>query len=188
MHTAYNTNNADYKIVLVFSAIAYLEKWFDFTEDSYSYKATHLALIEGIPSYQHMLDLKNDLNLSHVDEDVLYEEHSGIRRIPWDNIKSLSSPAEKWSYILNRTPLFPETTKLVSYILSIPTSNAGPERVFSLMTAKWTKERNRASTVLIKSELQVACNMKIDCKAFYAAVLKDDALLKKCRQSTKYCE
>lgn len=176
------------KLFFVFSAIAYLEKWFDFAEDSCLYRAKHLGLVEGIPSYQHMLDLKNDLNLNHVDEDVLYEEHSSIRRIPWDNIKSLSTTAEKWSYILNSTPLFPETTKLVSYILSIPTSNAGPERVFSLMTAKWSKERNRASTVLIKSELQVACNMKIDCKAFYAAVLKNDALLKKCRQSTKYYE
>ena len=35
--------------------------------------------------------------------------------------------------------------KIVSYVLSIPASNAFCERIFSLMNTKWRSERNRSS-------------------------------------------
>ena len=59
----------------------------------------------------------------------------------------------------------------------MPGSNAFPERVFSLMNTEWRTERNRASAVLIKSELQVFVNFMYSCSAFYDFVFKEQKLL-----------
>jgi len=76
--------------------------------------------------------------------------------------------------------------KLVAYILSVPGSNAFPERVFSLMNTKWRTERNRASAALIKSELQVFVNFVYSCSAFYDFVLKEQKLFDAAASNKKY--
>ena len=46
--------------------------------------------------------------------------------------------------------------KIVSYVLSIPASNAFCEIIFLLMNTKWRSERNRATVELVSAELQVS--------------------------------
>ena len=50
-------------------------------------------------------------------------------------------------------------------------------QIFSLMNAKWTAERNRASVALIRSELQIYVNFGMTCSEFYSYVLLDNKLL-----------
>ena len=60
----------------------------------------------------------------------------------------------------------PNLLKLVSFVLSIPTSNTPVERVF--MENFWTGVRNRSSVDLVKSELQVKSNYAMDCQTLSA--------------------
>ena len=53
--------------------------------------------------------------------------------------------------------------QVVSAALSIPGSNAFPERTFSLMNAKWREDGNRASVRLIKAELQIYLYFEMKC-------------------------
>ena len=71
--------------------------------------------------------------------------------------------------------------KIVSYVLSIPASNAFCERIFSLMNTKWRSERNRATVELVSAELQVSVifseKLSKSCTEFYDFVLKDQKVL-----------
>ena len=55
--------------------------------------------------------------------------------------------------------------------------NIGRLRVFSLMSAKWRADRNRASVALIKSEFQVYLNFGLACSEFYDYALVHCLLL-----------
>ena len=57
--------------------------------------------------------------------------------------------------------------------MSVPGSNAFPERIFSLMNSKWTCDRNRMSVEPVKAELQVFANYTFDCREFYAFAIDD---------------
>jgi hypothetical protein len=71
-------------------------------------------------------------------------------------------------------------------MLSLPGSNAFPERIFSLMNAKWRGDRNRISISLIKSELQTFVNYDFDCRRFYDFALADQKLLDAAASDSKY--
>ena len=93
--------------------------------------------------------------------------------------------ANKWVFLLQDGG-FIHTTHVISYVLSIPVSNANAERTFSLMNAKWTNERKRASKDLIKSEIQVVMNYDMSCSSFYKYAKKNNDLLKKVGSCEKY--
>ena len=86
-----------------------------------------------------------------------------IQKATKDTTKSTS---EKWVAIFqnvgkdNMTNMF----KIVSFVRSVPGSNAFVERIFSLMANKWSDSRNRCSTELIKNELLVTVNCDLSCK------------------------
>ena len=69
----------------------------------------------------------------------------------------------------------PNLLKLVSFILTIPTSNSPVERVF--MENFWTDVRNRSSVDLVKSELQVKLNYAMDCQTLSSFIRKKEDLL-----------
>jgi len=75
---------------------------------------------------------------------------------------------------------------VVSYVLSLPGSNAFPERIFSLMNAKWRDDRNRMSIELVKAELQVIVNFTDDCRSFQSFVASDRSLFDAAANNAKY--
>jgi len=74
----------------------------------------------------------------------------------------------------------------VQYVASIPVSNAGVERVFSVMGSVWTDERNRLTVDSVRSELCVFFNLSFSCTEFKDVVAKNRKLIKAAESSAKY--
>jgi hypothetical protein len=79
-----------------------------------------------------------------------------------------------------------ELLTIAQFFFSLPAHNANVERVFSLMTAQWTKERNRLSVSSVRSLLIINFNSDLSCKDFYLSVINDVNLMSRHRDYTKY--
>ena len=75
---------------------------------------------------------------------------------------------------------------MVSYVLSLPGSNTFPERIFSLMNAKWRDDWKRMSIELVKAELQVFANFTDDCRSFHSFVASDRSLFDAATSNARY--
>ncbi|KAH9629293.1 hypothetical protein HF086_008375 [Spodoptera exigua] len=81
----------------------------------------------------------------------------------------------------------PEILRICQYIFAITAQNANVERVFSIMGAQWSKERNRLNVSSIRALLLVQYNLKsLTCEAFYKSIIKEKNLLKKVSSNIKY--
>jgi hAT family C-terminal dimerisation region len=76
--------------------------------------------------------------------------------------------------------------RVVSYVLSIPVSNANCERVFSIMNSLWSDSRKRLSLEVVKAELLVKINFNMSCHSFYDFICHDRELLKSAKSQEKY--
>ena len=72
-----------------------------------------------------------------------------------DDLFHQDKPEAKWMKFFNGNESFPLLYKLVSIIFSLPVSNSFAERMFSLVSAQWTKERNSLREKTVKSFLQL---------------------------------
>jgi hypothetical protein len=80
-----------------------------------------------------------------------------------------------------------EFLKICSFFFAIPSHNANIERIFSMMNAQWTDERNRLTVESIKNLLMVQYNFKqFDCVQFYNYSIENKKLLMEVRSQTKY--
>ncbi|KAK1880801.1 Eukaryotic elongation factor 2 kinase [Dissostichus eleginoides] len=167
------------------AALNYLEKWYDFTDNNYQKNVASLALKSKF-TFSHLCDAVEVLQIrGKLDMDELYDEYCVTLPRQQDVVERRAPVVEKWSTLLQGTNT-PNLTAVASFLLSIPITNASVERVFSLMTAAWTDQRNRCSVELIKSEIQVKTNFEYSCKEFYTYALKEKDLLEAARSSKKY--
>ncbi|XP_025029754.1 uncharacterized protein LOC107326422 [Python bivittatus] len=82
---------------------------------------------------------------------------------------------------------FSELLKICEFFFCVPGHNANVERVFSLINAQWTKERNQLSMGSVKGNVLTKYNMKnVTCEEFYAYVLGNEDLLDKVGSFEKY--
>ena len=145
------------------SAITYLEKKFDFDENSTFGKLSKLSLLDNLfPNYQTLLKIAEHLKLKdklNLNTDDLFDEVAVIQK-NFGTIQSTKlfteckTTSSKWHFILKSFNLkCVNVFKIVSFVLSIPGTSAYCERIFSVMSSKWRSERNRCSIQLMKSEL-----------------------------------
>lgn len=66
----------------------------------------------------------------------------------------------------------------IQFLLTVPSSSAFTERVFSVMNTKCSDERNRCSTALIRNELLIYFNYKEDCLEYSKSVKNDKNIIK----------
>ncbi|ROL50146.1 hypothetical protein DPX16_15187 [Anabarilius grahami] len=142
-------------------ALAYVNKWFDFTDGNL--KHISCLAIKRELSFQDLRGAAEALKMSFkLDMNQLYDEFCillpGVKEIA----TTTNPVASKWTALLKHVSA-PNMTALASLALSIPVTNAFVERVFSLMTTAWTETRNRATVELIKSELLVKVNYSYTC-------------------------
>lgn len=76
---------------------------------------------------------------------------------------------------------------MAQFFFAIPGHNAHVERVFSLINAQWTKERNRFTVESIRGLTLVQFNYKnVMCTEFYKYLLQNKDILKQIGSSEKY--
>lgn len=171
------------------SAVQYIDKWFDFSPDNVMVQLKPIGLYDEL-SFPDLEKMVPALKLSDtINMDELYEEFCNSREeIKKHSKDATESTGEKWVAIFENVGKEKMTNmfKIVSFVLSVPGSNAFVERIFSLMSGKWSDARNRCSTELIKNELLVTVNCHLSCKEFYLAVQKDKKMLESVRSSRKY--
>lgn len=189
-----NSVKTDFKDFLTY-AISYLEKWFDFSEDSWLKSISCVALHgNSFPSYEDFTNIFEKLSLGSIldiNMDQLFEEVVLIRD-NWNVIvKSpqflqLNKPCDKWLFIFKSEIMLPNIFKIISYLFSIPASSAFCERVFSVVNIKWREERNRCSIDLIKNELLIYFNVNKTCSNYFDSIQNEPDLLKAAKSSKKY--
>lgn len=170
------------------TAEVYLEKWYDFSQTGhwfhiqcFNLKTKREVNYRQLSAAMSALHLENDVDL-----DELFDENSALQ----DRLRNLeenSSVGALWAQALGSSrSAFPNYAKLMSFILSIPVSNAYPERVFSIMKGAWTDRRNRCSITLIRSEIKVKMNLGMTCAEFHRFVLGKKGVLAAVKSSAKY--
>jgi len=110
------------------TAISYIEKWFDFSEDNWLFSLQPLSLHHGMLSFSDTEMITNKLNLVHkVSMDELYDECTtansilkGLREGADDEWKS-KDVAARWVALFQVANL-PNMLSIISHILSIPAS------------------------------------------------------------------
>ena len=66
------------------------------------------------------------------------------------------------------------------FFLSIPSSNACVERVYSIMGNILREERNRLLPKTLKAELQIQIDYNLSCEEFYLSIKQNNKLLVAC--------
>lgn len=172
------------------TAISYLEKRYDFGDNSLFKKISFLSLKKPLFTWIELQQLPHILEISEaIDNDKLYSDFCCLREV-YDQLPHDLSNDKIWSYFftkINKNDL-ENLRMLISYIFSIPISNAFCERVFSILNNLYTKERNRMSFDLIKAEILIRINLEKSCKDFQNFLQTVDGLelAKSVSGNTKY--
>ncbi|CAI6366555.1 unnamed protein product [Macrosiphum euphorbiae] len=98
--------------------------------------------------------------------DNIFEQYMYLKnflevKLASEEWKSINSVEEKWIIFFKETENHErkcQLLKLCEYLFAIPAHNATMERVFSLMSAQWTDERNRLLPETMESILQCQVN------------------------------
>ena len=102
-------------------------------------------------------------------------------------VSSNSNVADRWvKFFASLQPEDTEMLRVVSYVLSIPVSNANCERVFSIMNGLWTDSRNRLGIDVVKAELIIKINFHLSCSDFYELIHQHRELLQVAKSQEKY--
>ena len=173
------------------TAIRYVEKWFNFSEENWLFSLQPLSLqgrltFNDFQKVTEKLNLLRKLNI-HLDE--LYDEcttaNSTLVRLREDDRWKDKDTAAKWMAVFQAADL-PNMLSVISYILSIPASTGYVERIFSRIVNKWSDSRKRCCVELMGSELLFTLNIDQSWADFYHSVSKDKQLLRAIRSDKKY--
>ncbi len=122
---------------------------------------------------------------SFIPQKILYPW--GTHFVPHLRFHHKIRPDQLWAYLIRKKTTNCEQMKnLLSYVYSIPCSNAFTEGVFSHMKHSWTASRNSMSSETVAAELQIRLNCKMKCSDFFALVQNEPELIRCARSSQKY--
>jgi hypothetical protein len=173
------------------NSIAYLTKWFNFSDENYLKYIQCLSLSREI-EYEELRKTVAVLRFQPmVIMDELYEEFTTVHSYIANLMQMASfkdmSVGEKWVKVcFHQEVSVPNLIIIVSFVMSVPVINGMRRETFSLMTCYWRKERNQCSEDLVKAEIQVKMNYGLSCSDFYSYVLQNKEILRAVRSSAKY--
>lgn len=172
------------------NAIAYLKKW---TEQFSPFKVFNWMLLSKIPQWEQIVETIEYLKERDIsiDDSKCLNQFVNLRRFVENNsADNRSSVNEKWLGFfksLNNAEKYSEFLTICQYMFAIPAHNATVERIFSLIEAQWTDERNRMSVDTVKNLAMVKFNFNgQSCSEFYINMSKNIDVLKTVGQNEKY--
>ena len=120
--------------------------------------------------------------------DKLFDEVIDAKKI-LENLKNTAfnqkSIEHKWHYIFKNVN-FPNLKNFVSIFLSIYTSNAFVEGIFSKMNSLWTDEKNKFHVETVNSIIFVKENSELTCEVSYEYFISNTDILNKAKCAEKY--
>lgn len=169
-------------------ALSYIQKYYDF-ENSYFKHLSALNIKKVDLNFETVVEVAHLLNLN-VNEDTLYDEinvinqHVSILR----NDHNCLTTESLWVSIFKTAAQVTNIKRVVSKVMSIPVSNAFPERVFSIMESIWRGDRNRMRLDLVKAEIATNVNFDMNCEQFvqYLKASEQKSLLLSAQSDKKY--
>ena len=154
-----------------------------------SFKTAEKLLRNRSVTYEEVKEMGKKVDPEVAMADDLFDEVSSLNdmleNIP-DETFNEDSPETKWMKLFSENDSPPLLYKLVAIVFSIPVSNAFVERVFSLVSSQWSKERNRLSEKTVKLLLQVRVNLDFSSSEMHEVISKDQKLLKQILSGEKY--
>lgn len=165
--------------------LTYLNKWYEF--DDSIYKKMNILTMDEEINWNELKELGDSLNVP-INEDKLYDDYCLLREVREVVASKTKRVDLRWVHFFEKCKeeSGKELKKLVTFILSIPVSNAAAERVFSVVNELWSKSRNRLSETHVKSEIQVCTNFNYTCKEFYDFIVCNQKALHAARSVKKY--
>ena len=168
-------------------SLEYVDKWFHI--ENHPTHTNWTLLRDQTIRYEEVVDLAKQLDPEIAVMNELFDEVSALnillKKIPLDVFRK-EKAENKWMNIFSTNDSFPLLYKLISIVFSMPVSIAFVERVFSLVSPQWTKERNSLSEQTVKSILQVKVNLEVSCGEVQQIVSKNKELLEQILSSAKY--
>ncbi|XP_030747812.1 uncharacterized protein LOC115876244 [Sitophilus oryzae] len=154
--------------------IDYLEKWAAPLAEFNSFQwmllnDTNFKFNDILPCIEFLSKKGVEINDTKLIDEIILLKDSLTTKIQNEEFLSLSLD-KKWSYYfkqLKHIDLSSELLKICEFYFAIPAHNAAVERIFSLIAAQWTKERNRLSIESIKSLIVLKFNLKMSCEEYY---------------------
>ena len=120
--------------------------------------------------------------------DKLCDEVIDVKKI-LENLKDSAftrkSIEQKWHYIFKNDD-FPNLKKIVSIFLSIYTSNAFVEGIFSTMNSLWTDEKNSFHIETVNSVIFVKENPELTCEESFEYFISNTDVLNNAKCVEKY--
>lgn len=143
-------------------------------------------MLKTKPKLQDFLNICLEFHIE-INEDLLFEEYVELSEF-YENLSQnvIDMPIDKQWVFFFQSSVANNFEKIASVVFAIPHSNAMSERIFSLMTQAWRKERNKLNIKTLEAELMVKHNYTESCTEF-AKYLKTNGshILEKCKISWK---
>lgn len=171
-------------------AVNYLKTRFDFSDSSLYRKLSFLNLKKSLLSWELLVEILQSLKISNaIDNDKLYTDYCCLREAYKYLPKDISNDQIWRKFFIKQDESDAKNLrKLISFVFSIPVSNAFCEKTFSVLNHLYSKERNRMSFDLMKAELMIRINFSENCKNFQSFLQTEEgiALAKTVSKNNKY--
>jgi hypothetical protein len=167
--------------------LEYIDEWYD-DMPFRDFRALNLRNRDKL-KYKKVLKATESACVT-VEADKLFDEIICINRVlPQIKKEFAAIPLDKlWVEVLKKGETLSETERVVSKIMSVPISNAFPERVFSMMGYIWSDDRSQLRPEVVKAELATKINFEMKCHEFVNFIKEPDQnhILKCVSNQSKY--
>ncbi|CAH1115436.1 unnamed protein product [Psylliodes chrysocephalus] len=167
--------------------ISYLEKWYQYNNNRLENLYCMILKKSQTLSLENFIKIASDFKID-IDEDMLFKEFVKLQYFIQNDLNEEEDIDQRWvAFFKNNSPAN-NFERLCNTILSIPHSNASSERIFSLMTTAWRKEKNKLDIKTLEAELMIKTNFKMSCKDFilFLKTGNADDILRKVSSCQKY--